>query len=311
MGYYLAVDHSIDCSSTRYKAALAAALVMVLVYPIGVPLIYSVLLWRDRHDLMDPAIMVASRQHGTETETETETHGVHPRWSLARRKQFVSMLTFFFSDATRGKRPDHDLHAYDPLADAKWAKISANHRLSFLIGPYERRTYWFEVVECFRRISLSGLLVVFGAGSTRQVIVATFLALFFIRVGAFYNAQRANEDDTLAETCNWQLFLILYVCLLIRVGAAPYYVGSLLLFILVGSFAGILVIMLMFGLKRIRSSFKTYWGEKYAPKQGSEITVNALRKNSGDEDEGGGGGGEEKRRVEMSGDDGVRTRMEP
>ena len=140
--------------------------------------------------------------------------------------------------------------------------------------------------------------------------MATFLALFFIRVGAFYNAQRANEDDTLAETCNWQLFLILYVCLLIRVGAAPYYVGSLLLFILVGSFAGVLVIMLMFGLMQIRSSFKTYWGEKYAPKQDREIIVNALGKYTGDEDEGGGGGGggggeEEEKGVEMSGDDGA------
>ena len=158
----------------------------------------------------------------------------------------------------------------DPEADAKWAKISAKHRLSFLIGPYERRVYWYEVVECFRRISLSGLLVIFGAGSTRQIVVATFLALFYIRVGAFYNAQRADEDDMLAEMCNWQLFFILYICLLIRVGAAPEDVGAILLFILVVSFGAVLFVMLILGGVKIRASCSTYVNENWAGRSSKE-----------------------------------------
>ena len=275
VAYYMAVDHSIDCSSTRYKAVFTVAVVFILVYPVGVPLLFGVLLWRDRHELMSPEVLALLAEHKSE--------GMTLRTSEGRREIRNKLSIILFSAATRGKGR-YSLE--DPEADSNWAKVSANHKLSFLIGPYERRVYWYEVIECYRRLSLSGLLVIFGAGSTRQIVIGTFLALFYIRVGAYYNAQRADEDDTLNEICNWQLFLILYMCLLIRLGAAPEYVGAILLFILVCSFAVVLLVVLAFGLKKIQRSFTTYWNDNIkAPQRpgrpGQTVSLSATKGDDG------------------------------
>ena len=49
-------------------------------------------------------------------------------------------------------------------ADA-WEVLSHHHVLSFLLGSYSQRVYWFEVVEVFRRLMLSGALILFGPGT--------------------------------------------------------------------------------------------------------------------------------------------------
>ena len=250
MDYYLAVDYSINCSSTRYEALFATSLVMMLIYPIGIPLIFGVLLWNDRHELMNPDLVVILNRHKGQRVSLL---------SAAERNEGWFWLTFFFSNATRGKATEHEHGRFDPDADAKWAELSRKHRLSFLIGPYERRVYWYEVVECFRRVCLSGVLLLFGAGSARQIIAGCFITLAYIRVGGFYNAQLADEDDTLAEICNWQLFLILFISLMIRLDAAPMMVGEVLLLVLFGSFAIITMLVVLRGLLKLKSIHDGYW----------------------------------------------------
>ena len=48
---YMTVDYSISCDSDRYWFAYYYALSMVVVYPIGVPLYYWVLLYRSRDEI--------------------------------------------------------------------------------------------------------------------------------------------------------------------------------------------------------------------------------------------------------------------
>ncbi len=48
---------------------------------------------------------------------------------------------------------------------------------------YRPEHWWFEIFECFRRLSLTALLVWFPAGSPGQMITAMIVALFFVPVG--------------------------------------------------------------------------------------------------------------------------------
>ena len=89
-------------------------------------------------------------------------------------------------------------------------------------------------------MSLSGLLVTFGPGSNRQIAVGIFLCLFFIRVSAYFNALRLDEDDILNEFCSWQPFFILFLTLLLKVDAAPPGVGAVLLGTAIFSFIAVL-----------------------------------------------------------------------
>ena len=50
--YYLIADYSIDCSSERYKFGTTFASFMIIVYPIGIPVLYFIQLYRRRDEIM-------------------------------------------------------------------------------------------------------------------------------------------------------------------------------------------------------------------------------------------------------------------
>jgi hypothetical protein len=52
---YLRADYSIECGTPTHHAYCAYAAIMVIVYPVGIPLAYFLLLWRQREVLQRPA----------------------------------------------------------------------------------------------------------------------------------------------------------------------------------------------------------------------------------------------------------------
>ena len=94
------------------------ALLMVAVYPLGIPLMYIVLLYSERGTL-------AIEQH--------QNFGDKPRL-YAIKKTFFGYRTL-----TALRNPDLDQRRAE---DDEWEKIRSEHYLSFLIGPYNRRVYW-------------------------------------------------------------------------------------------------------------------------------------------------------------------------
>ena len=51
---YLEMDYTIDCDSERYKEARWFVIIMIFLYPVGIPILYFALLYRERHILIDP-----------------------------------------------------------------------------------------------------------------------------------------------------------------------------------------------------------------------------------------------------------------
>ena len=136
----------------RYFASL-----MIMVYPIGIPLMYSVLLFKARGEL---AIDEFKPYY---------LKGANAKCSKSALKTFSGYF------ARTSIKLDDKVKQRE-LEEA-WGKLKREHQLSFLITPYEQRVYWFEVVEVFRRLMLSGALILFGAGSVKQVIIACALCL--------------------------------------------------------------------------------------------------------------------------------------
>lgn len=50
---YLRADYTLSCTTERYYNARALAIVMIFVYPLGIPLFYLYLLWGNRHLLRE------------------------------------------------------------------------------------------------------------------------------------------------------------------------------------------------------------------------------------------------------------------
>jgi hypothetical protein len=64
---YLFKDYSIDCDSSRYKIFEWYAIAMVLIFPVGIPLIYASLLFSHREALTNSEIMFREASNGYPT----------------------------------------------------------------------------------------------------------------------------------------------------------------------------------------------------------------------------------------------------
>ena len=101
-------DQSVDCGTAKHAAYQVYAGVMMVVYPVGIPTLYGVLLWRAREPLQE-----------------------------------------------EGREGNEKLH-----------------KIAFLWQDYEPELWWFEVFDCVRRLSLTGLLVFVFKGQASQIVVA-------------------------------------------------------------------------------------------------------------------------------------------
>jgi hypothetical protein len=118
---YLRDDYSISCKKNTTKHTLYKVYsgLMILVYPIGIPALYSYLLWRHRHKLNT-------------------------------------------GDAALDK-----LRARDPTLGST----------RFLWSSYTAQSYYWEVVECFRRLMLTGFMVFILPNTAAQAAIACVFAV--------------------------------------------------------------------------------------------------------------------------------------
>ena len=89
--------------------------------------------------------------------------------------------------------------------------------LLFLFESYRTELYFWESVDCLRRLAMSSLLVILPEESIMQVVFAMLFAAFCGRTFCAYKPILAN--NRLAEMTQWQLMLLFFGALLIRVDA--------------------------------------------------------------------------------------------
>ncbi|CAN0115112.1 unnamed protein product, partial [Ascophyllum nodosum] len=114
---YLRADYDLVCRTTTHVAYMTYAGIMVLVYPVGIPVVFA--------------------------------------WMLFINRDGIKSV----EDTANGSRVPPESEAIKDL----WA-------------PYKPSRYYFEVIECGRRIALTGLVVFIYPGSTAQVAIEALLA---------------------------------------------------------------------------------------------------------------------------------------
>jgi len=162
--------------------------------------------------------------------------------------------------------------------------------MSFLFENYNPECWWMETVDVYRRIFMTGGLVLFWRGSAEQILAGIVVSIVSLRILARYKPFRVasaggkiNVDNNhLAESMQWQLVGTLVCCLLLR-------------FIEVGGTAGAEVV---FGEKVLDVmlvvmqfvSFVFMGGRLVKgllwPKAGSDAVVPVLEEGGGEEKEG-------------------------
>jgi len=87
-------------------------------------------------------------------------------------------------------------------------------RIAFLWENYEQKMWWWEVFECGRRLSLSGMLVFVAQGTASQIVFALVVSVFTAGLYIHWRPFERESDDDLAITTQASLFFTLLAALL-------------------------------------------------------------------------------------------------
>ena len=89
-----------------------------------------------------------------------------------------------------------------------------------LWAPYKPSRYYYEVIECGRRIALTGLAVFFYPGSTAQVAIEVLLAFVFSSLSEMMSPFAEPLDAWLYRSGTWVIYLSMYLALLLKMDTA-------------------------------------------------------------------------------------------
>ncbi|CAM9812920.1 unnamed protein product, partial [Ectocarpus sp. 6 AP-2014] len=149
---YLRADYRIRCTDAKHKAFQVYAGVMIIVYPLGIPLLYANLLFQRRAVLADASADKAVAQ---------------------------------------------------PMAG--------------LWEPYRPERFYYEVVECVRRVMLTGVVVFIFPNDAAQIAIATLMAFFFFATFEVLSPYKSEPDMWLSRGGHVIVFLSLFDLLLLKV----------------------------------------------------------------------------------------------
>ena len=160
---YLRADYRIECDSFKHNTLQIYAGFMVLLYPMGIPLLYAGLLYRDRNVLGKAAIR----------EVSTRVKSTSDLWK-----------------------------------------------------PYKPSRFYYEVVECVRRISLTGAVVFICPNSLAQIAVTLVVAFAFALLSEALAPYDVGWDRWISRTGHVIVFMSMYVALLMKVEMSSEHASS-------------------------------------------------------------------------------------
>jgi hypothetical protein len=185
----LKADYSIDCNAPSRPGYVTYALLMTAVYPVGITMLYAVLLWKQRQT-------------------------VCPEKRVWKALCGVKLIPPVAASLADGKALLDTREAM--LGDKSVNKHSLLRSTQFLFKEYEPRYWWFEIFECVRRIMLTGGTIFFLEGSATQVAAGVLVSMVSIQVYAHTQPYIRDEDDTLAMAAQWGIFFTLFGGLLLK-----------------------------------------------------------------------------------------------
>lgn len=159
---YLEAAPTISCTSRRWRAGIRPiAALAVLAYPVGVPLLYAILLFRGRK-ILNPKLDIAADFRGSTAWTPSHICRSRSTLKIIKRSPLVQR-------AIHQHRTHEVSLKHDDLV----------HIIRFLWVDYLSHSYWWEVCETLRRIFLGAIIFVIAPGTAGQLAVAYVVSAAF------------------------------------------------------------------------------------------------------------------------------------
>ncbi|KAG5191982.1 hypothetical protein JKP88DRAFT_242829 [Tribonema minus] len=167
---YLRTDYSVSCDTAEHARYSIYAAVMVFIHPVGIPALYAALLWSKRRQDCAAASAAAAITFSSST-----------------------------SDSAMPISSPHHSQLRESVVGNGGSSIRASDALvrasDFLWRPYRDGAFWWELVECVRRLLLTGLLVFIMPGTAGQAAVSTLFAFALLIVFMGARPHRSRGDS--------------------------------------------------------------------------------------------------------------------
>jgi len=191
--YVMTVDSRVRCDSAERQRVVVYAGLCCAIYP-AIPLFFFVLLWRLRFDLSPrPFIDARHRLVGLTALLAREIEH--------NPKETTTTLLTNLRDAI--------ILQQQRMRD----KFKELEPLEFLFREYKPHAWFWEPVDCGRRLFLAGFIVLIARGEAAQLFVALFVSICFLYLINYTKPFVEEHDNTIGETCAFLLTVIFLVTL--------------------------------------------------------------------------------------------------
>jgi hypothetical protein len=238
--YYLDADVRIPCKTENWYRGVIYASIFIVVYPIGIPMMYLYLLSSCKDELLnrqrEGAISIRSKNILSQNEMPAITRDTN---NTSGRHASDSSVDNVVDDAVSVSHDDLNISFdndpemnyqeeevqgidFDDDDDDEMRQSKSNNLsshalcLSILWEPYKNEYWYWEVIECYRRIILTSVVSIISPGSPLQSLSAILFTLFFIRLYGYFQPYAIHSDNVLAELGQAQVFATFFIALIIN-----------------------------------------------------------------------------------------------
>jgi len=238
---YLVVDSLLKCRGPRYRRWAPIAVLAIAIWPVGVPLLWTTILWNARRRI-NPAVVdgrVVRSPTRKKKEEEKNFDDDKDDDDDDVGKDAKARLLFAVSERKKIRLRDDD-ESLRPVA--------------FLVDEYRPTMYLFPIFDGVRRIFLAGILVLFLQGSGSQIAIGLLGAAVSQTVYSGLQPYIERDDNLVADASQIQVSFMFFAALLDfmsrEIGEKEAFFngrlfGALLLFVYFGTFLVVLVVVLV------------------------------------------------------------------
>lgn len=219
---YLTADMSISCTSTYYFEGLSYAIVMVILYPIGIPLIYFSLLYRNQEEILSRDEFPIAVEDNRKKRTIEDSNAIELKTFKSSVVTTINNNNVEVSadmiEPTEDERNVNNNNVYEntpgnekpssPTITLKETTIVTSSgrtlspsisRIAFLWLPYKPQFWYWEIVDTTRRLILTAVLSVSFPGTIKQNILALLTVELYIFIYFYYEPYCNPTSNILAE----------------------------------------------------------------------------------------------------------------
>jgi hypothetical protein len=216
---YLVVDSNLECYTYEHKQNMVYAGFMIFLYPVGIPLYYAFHLYRKKKYI-----------NPSSSKGECQVYYFllpfvcyvilvlgHLLFDIDNKICVVMYCCFTVV------REDERHIISDDVIQMEKIKLRKSYKVldgqQFLFDSYLPKCWYFEIVECFRRLSLTALPILFLRSSVVQIVLVLLFSLGFSALYMSLHPYEQHSDNKVAILSQWAVSMTVVGALCMKVNA--------------------------------------------------------------------------------------------